>query len=59
MVVSPDSGFDTQSDLLLATPHVQWLAVYERSVIRITRKRREAIEIKMPTTPGDKIGDAA
>ena len=34
MVVSPDSGFDTQSDLLLAITHVQWLAVHERSVIK-------------------------
>jgi ribosomal protein S27AE len=58
MGASPDSGFDIQSDLLLAIL-ASSRAVHERSVISIEPKSRKAIKTKMLTRPGDKIGDAA
>jgi hypothetical protein len=52
------SGFDIWSDLFLAIV-ASSRTVHERSMSSITRERRKAIKTKMPTTPGDKIGDTA
>jgi hypothetical protein len=50
------SGFDIRSDLFLAIV-TSSRTVRERSVTSIMRERRKAIKTKMPTRPGDKIGD--
>jgi hypothetical protein len=51
-----DSGFDIQSDVLLAIL-TSSRTVRKRSSSRIARERRKAIAKNIPTTPVHKIGD--